>query len=238
MRIRTIVLPVAAALACSGCLFRYGIVSGSEETVTVARAETDFDAVSVAYACEATILKGDSWSAVVEINENIVNYLTIEKSNGTLYVSLSDGHTYNNLKFKVAITMPELKTVSGSGASAIEVSGFNSDSPLAVDLSGASGLNGAISCGAVTLKLSGASRVDLAGSGGNLSCKGSGASKADLRDFVGNDALIDLSGASELFVNATGSIGGNLSGASVVYFYGSPTLGRFNLSGASEVKRG
>lgn len=236
MNCRTLLVLIAAA-AFTGCFFPNAIVQGSEETVVATSTETGFTGVSVENACEATITRGDAYSVSIEINENIESHLDIENSNGTLYISLDDNHIYNNLTFKVTITMPGLERVSGSGASEIEMSGFDSDGPLSVDLSGASELAGDIGCTDAAFELSGASTVAISGSADDITCNASGASTLDLRDFTCVDADIDLSGASDMRVNASGTIGGDLSGASEVYYYGSPTVGTFDVSGASEVKK-
>jgi hypothetical protein len=236
MLVRTIV-SIAAVAWFTGCIFPGAIIHGSEDTVTASSSASDFTAVSVENACEATITRGDVYSVTVEINENIESHLNIENVNRTLYVTLDDGHVYNNLKFKVTITMPELAEVEGSGASEITVSGFDAATGLLADLSGASELAGNLDCGDVTLRLSGASTVELSGSGADVACEASGASEVDMRDFSCEDAYMNLSGASTMRVNAAGTISGDLSGASEVYYYGSPTVGSFDKSGASEVKR-
>jgi hypothetical protein len=232
-----IIFAAIAAASFTGCFFPNAIIHGSFETVTATSSEAGFTGVSVENACEATITRGDAYSVSVEINDNIEKHLNIENSNGTLYITLDNGHAYNNLTFKVTITMPVLESVSGSGASEIAVSGFDADNSLSVDLSGASKLSGDIGCADATFELSGASDVAITGSAGDISCDASGASTIDLRDFTCVDANIDLSGASDMRVNASGTISGKLSGASEVDYYGKPTVGSFNVSGASEVRR-
>ena len=65
----------------------------------------------------------------------------------------------------------------------------------------------------------------------------SGASSVDLGGFPVNDANVEASGASNVTVNARGKLDVNASGASHVYYLGSPTLGKVDTSGASSIKR-
>ena len=51
------------------------------------------------------------------------------------------------------------------------------------------------------------------------------------------DANVEASGASEVTVNASGRLDADASGASDVYYLGSPILGRIDTSGASSVER-
>ena len=222
----------------TGCIFPLNIIHGSGDTVLVTSAETGFSKVSVSHACDAVVTRGDSFSVVVEIDDNIEKHLAIENNNGELIVTLDHGYIYDNLTFKATITMPELESIDGRGASAIAVSGFESNVPLHVELSGASEMEADIVCGDLSVDLSGASETSFTGSAEDLTCEASGASSLDFRQFPCRDATLDLSGASDIRVNASGTISGTLSGASEVLYYGSPTLGSFNCSGASEVRKG
>ncbi len=63
----------------------------------------------------------------------------------------------------------------------------------------------------------------------------SGASQIDLEELTAADADIEASGASNVTVNASGTLDANASGASNIYYLGNPTLGRINESGGSNV---
>jgi len=83
------------------------------------------------------------------------------------------------------------------------------------------------------LNLSGASQLTLDGSAGNLELEASGASKLELAAFSLNDVDLVLSGASQGAVNLSGRLDLDLSGASILYYQGTPQLGRVDISGAS-----
>ena len=106
-----------------------------------------------------------------------------------------------------------------------------------MNLSGASYLEGDVTAREVLLEVSGASRARLQGKAEILHVDASGASNLDLEDFPVEDADIELSGASEAAVVLNGTLDIDASGASRLYFGGSPTMGRVDLSGASSIKR-
>jgi len=66
----------------------------------------------------------------------------------------------------------------------------------------------------------------------------SGSSKARLADFPVRNITVNLSGASNATINASGMLDGNLSGASELAYTGDPTLGTIETSGASRISRG
>jgi hypothetical protein len=65
----------------------------------------------------------------------------------------------------------------------------------------------------------------------------SGSSRVDLSDFAGEDANVEASGSSTVIVNPSGTLDVAASGASRVYYLGSPTLGNIDTSGASSMER-
>lgn len=104
------------------------------------------------------------------------------------------------------------------------------------ELSGASKITGRLISSNTEIELSGASRVSLAGSGGNLNIHGSGASNIDMLYFTVNNAYIDFSGASRATLYVNGKLEADLSGASLLEYTGTTTLGEIDLSGASSIK--
>ena len=150
--------------------------------------------------------------------------------------------------------MPELHSLSLSGAAEGTANGFTSVHDLDVTLSGASELvmnmetgvftsslsgasiiTGSLRATGTALDLTGASEIKLDGAGGDISMVGSGASTFNLQDYKVNNASIDLSGASDAKLYIDGSLNASLSGASDVEYSGNPTLGNMDLSGGSAI---
>ncbi|MFC2056358.1 GIN domain-containing protein, partial [Chloroflexota bacterium] len=157
---------------------------------------------------------------------------------------------------KVEIAMPALYGLQLSGASKGTITGLKSTRGFSLGLSGASSLetvdivvgdaefevagasrvSGNITADDAEFEVSGASSIELSGSADNIILEVSGASRVDLADFTLSDADVELSGASEATVNVKGRLDTALSGASRLYFYGNPTMGDTDVSGASTIK--
>jgi len=86
-----------------------------------------------------------------------------------------------------------------------------------------------------SLKLSGASEVRGTGSATAYELDASGASRADLLGLEAIDIAIDVSGASNVDLFATGTVSGSVSGASHVAVFGDPASALIDSSGASTV---
>ena len=102
------------------------------------------------------------------------------------------------------------------------------------EASGASYISGDIEISGGIFNISGASVIDLEGYASDISIDASGASHADLASFSASNATVDISGASVANVNASGTIDGDVSGASRLTYLGDPAL-TIDMSGDSKV---
>ena len=85
------------------------------------------------------------------------------------------------------------------------------------------------------LEASGASDIYATGSVTSYRLHASGASEVDLRNLEAVDIDVDISGASDVGLFATGTVRGDVSGASDVKVHGDPISVLIDSSGASSV---
>ena len=212
-----------------------GGIKGSGRVVTEELIMTGFDRVEVGNTFDVTISRAGLYSITVEADDNLLEYLDVRKSDETLIIRLRLGTSISNATLRAHVALPELRSVSLSGASRGMIQGFQLDQ-FGATLSGASFLSGDIVTGDTEISLSGASAVYLTGTGPSLSLKASGASKADLEQFKVNSAAINLSGASTARVMVFDVLDPvSLSGASRLVYSGNPVVRNLHTSGASTV---
>lgn len=217
---------------------------------------TDFTGIEIGHAFELEVTPSDVYKVTITAGESILKRITVSKSGNVLKIDMDAWFFSWHSTPKVTITMPALTWLDLSGASRGNARGFKSSQELKVSLSGASSLDidmeagkfesdisgasrliGYLTAGSSSFDLSGASEVKLTGSGGDLIVDGSGASHFALQDFTVNNADIDLSGASHASLNISGRLDVELSGASSLEYEGSPTLGRLDISGVSDIEQ-
>jgi len=68
---------------------------------------------------------GDEFKIVVSIDDNLKQYIEIDKRGNKLYLGLKSNVSYSNTDFEVHITMPIITNLEASGASEIKITGFN-----------------------------------------------------------------------------------------------------------------
>jgi len=214
-------------------------ITGSGNIVTQDESITGFDRVSVEQSFDVTISQGEEYKVVVSVDDNVVQYLDIDKVGDTLNIRLESNRSYSiiNATLSAEVTMPELAGVDLSGSSSASVTGFASSNDFEADLSGSTALRGDIEAGDTSFDLSGSSSVSLSGSGGDLKVDSSGSSDVDLSDYPVDNADLNLSGSSTVTVNASGTLEVSSSGASDVFYLGNPTLGDISVSGSSSIEQ-
>jgi hypothetical protein len=234
-------LPIAlvlATLACSVSIPSATRLAGSGNIVSIEQDAADFDRLEISHAFRVTVTQGDTYSVVIRIDDNLEPYLRVGQQGETLSIGLTDeiGLGFLTATLEADITMPSLTSVEASGASQATLVDFILEEELSLDASGASRFEGDLETPRLDLTLSGASGSDLRGAAEDLRIDASGASTADLSDFSATNADVIVSGASNATVNVNGTLEVEASGASNVTYFGSPTLGDVNVSGASSVE--
>lgn len=201
------------------------VVEGSGSIETREYDFTDFTKVEIGSAFDFEIVRSDSFSISITADDNMFEHIRVTKRGGTLtidVVSRISWITVFGFGFstrEAVITMPHLGSLDVSGASQGNVSGFESNQALDIDVSGASKVAFPdLTAGDIDVDISGASSVGLDGAVRNLEVDASGASHIELATLSTGNVRISLSGAS--------SIDGELDSDSIV----------FDLSGASSAR--
>lgn len=215
------------------------VLWGSGDMETQEKSFTGFDRVEASHVFEVEINQGDDFNIVVRADDNVWEFVRVTKQGDTLKLDLKPDRTYTlkNVTLEATITMPELTGVSLSGDSHANITGFKSSRDLSLDISGAGSVEGGIEAGAVTCELSGSSTLNLNGSADDLAINASGGSIVKLSEFAVADARVNASGASKVTVNASDTLSADASGASRVYYVGSPALEAVDTSGAASISQ-
>jgi hypothetical protein len=229
------------AVALSGCNVIGNVpgngIDGSGVIVSREYDFSDFSEIEVSQAFQATITRGDTYSVVVRIDDNLVDRLLVEQDGNRVSIGLVQDTLLGQATLEADVTLPALTRLNAAGAASAQLNGFAAADDFAAEASGASRIHGDIAAGNVTLRATGASTISLAGEGHAVAADASGASTIDLEEFAAVDANVVANGASSITVNLTGRLDAEASGASNVFYLGSPTLGNINTNGASTVEQ-
>ena len=203
----------------------------------------NFQSLEVGYDFDVIITKGNICSIAASGRAEDLDKLDVQVEGNTLKFDLDAswswmGYNKNHKKIKLLITLPRIKSAEFSGASHVNLRGFNDEEQMNITVSGASHFDGeSVQADKLVLELSGASHAKISGRIAKLDVELSGASHLDADALLARDADIEASGASHAQVNIQKSLQVEASGASKIEYKGNPMNLSKDLSGASTVRR-
>lgn len=233
---------VLAALAFTSVLA--AVEDKDTKYVTKAYNYRDFTGLNVSGIVQVNLSKSNTYKVEVTLPEDIVPYLNVSVSGGTLKIGTSNipskiNNRYRNWTITAEVSMPELRKLEMSGVTKLNSEGLFSTSGrgLKIDLSGvskATGLN--VQDGPLDVDLSGASSLKLSGEFSTANFDMGGASNGTF-NFDAVKLNLDLSGAAKAnFKGEYDTIDVDASGASAFSLDGSAKKLTAETSGASKVR--
>ena len=210
----------------------------SANVTTQERFIQDYSGIEVSSAFLVDIEYSDTQESIfIEANENLHEFIEVEKVNGVLRIKIRDHvNIHGTSTFKAHIKSKNyLSSFSASEAARITLVNPQVSTDAIVSLSGASFLTGTITANLLTVFVDGASNASINGSADTFNLRADGASLAGSLDIIVQNAIMQLSGAS----NASATVNGNIdlvaSGASVLTYKGNASVSHLDLSGASQI---
>jgi hypothetical protein len=198
-----------------------------------------FVGIRLSGGIDVYISQGDACALAVSASEEKYrDRITAEVKNGILEVSYRGDFGSRNLgdkKLRAYISYTTLESIQASGACGIFINGVLNVNTLFIKLSGASSIQGSVKLSDLSFEMSGASTVSLTGAAENLKIVSSGASDMKGYDLQVKNCVAKLSGASDIRLTVSNSIAAVASGASTLFYEGSPEKRDIATSGASAV---
>ncbi|MBC5994170.1 head GIN domain-containing protein [Pontibacter cellulosilyticus] len=198
-------------------------LKGNGNIQTQDRNVSGFTGIDVSGGFYVEITQGSNESLKLEADENLLSNIKTEVRNGVLHI-YNDKSLSNSKGMKAYITVKELNKVDISGGVKVVGNSTFKTNTMKLDMSGGSKVVLAIEAKELRADMSGASKVELKGKADNLVMEMSGASSVDAADFQAKDVKIGASGASKVKVHADKTLHIDASGASSVYYKGSPSI--------------
>ena len=217
-------------------------ISLSHKITTENKPITDFDKLEVGEDFEVIIkFSDDAESVAIEANENLHEYITVEKKGNTLKIDTKSYSTRGKNggareRLVAYITAKQLTEIKGEEDVVIELDDKLVGENLTIDLDEDAVLEGYIEVQNLTVKLNEDSTVDIEGSASNMDIEANEDSMVKGYDFEVGDLNVELSEDSEAKLTVNGTIELRARGDSNFYYRGKGKITRQRLTGDSEVK--
>ena len=235
---------LALALPCwlllSGCdmaaIGTTATITGSGVPKDEKRVLAPFTKVEVSAMFEATVASGPDRSVSLQVDDNLLPLIRTRVVDGRLTIDFIDGTIIvTSRPQKVAIVAPDLVEIIARGAAKVLADGVTGES-FRVKSEAASSIElKRLDVRSLDVEASGAGRVTLQGRGKALTLDASGSSKLRAMDATFEAADVMISGASRCELGVTGSIAGEINGASSLDVVGSPPNRLVKAFGAARV---
>jgi hypothetical protein len=241
-----LVILLAIAIALGLTWLALGGASGGrrDEARSETRALTPFKRIQLSGSTAVMLVQDTNGPLVTSIAPRTAASIGVKQQGDTLLISASDGARWWQSLFgrgpgatpQITVHFKDLDSISVSGGVRIVA---NEVHVPALRIEGSGGTSLSIDdLRTTTLMVSGAGALKavLAGQVADQSISISGAGEYQAAQLVSDNAIVDVSGAGHIVVNARKTLKANISGAGVVEYLGDPVV-KESVSGVGRVKR-
>ncbi len=213
-------------------------IRGNGNITTQARSAGQFNSVDVSGSIDVYVKQDSSSSIKVEADENLQQYIETIDDGNVLRIKTEEGYNLRSSRqIKVYVSSAVFKRFEASGACDIFSEGkISSSSDIDLGLSGSCEVTMDINAPKVSADVSGTCTVKLKGETKDFKLQGSGSTDVKCFDLIAENVDLDISGAGDAEVYASGKLSGSISGAADVHYKGAAQTD-IHTSGASSVKK-
>lgn len=212
-------------------------VSGNGNVHEENREISNIHEVRTSGSIDVEIHSGDNYSLVVQDDENLLPYVITDVDNGVLNIHYKDGYAILRDHAKVIVTAPTLEKLTSSGsADIISVDVIKNSNQIEISTSGSGDIKAEVDAPAVKVSGSGSGDISLSGRTKDFNCRISGSGDVKCANLKSENAVIHISGSSDVHVFASVSLKVNITGSGDVYYAGNPASPEIHITGSGSAK--
>ncbi|MDX5320048.1 MAG: DUF2807 domain-containing protein, partial [Bacteroidota bacterium] len=194
-------------------------------------AYSNFESIQLDGVPDVILFQSSSYTVYTEKG---ANYTPEFEMNGTRLRVYIDPFEAGNAIGQLYIGLPILNHLVVNGGSNVSVQ-FKQNKRLAVELNGASKIEGQFDGEEFDLESNGMNQAKLRGDIRQLRAEINGAGTCDFSKLEAKKVQLEANGSTHVQVQASESLEIDASGAAQVTYYGSPTNTRFEQSGGAKI---
>ncbi len=218
--------------AATGCSIISPAIQGSGISTTETREVSDFNQIEISVPLEIEVIKGETCSLEITIDDNLLQYVVTTVENGRLKV-FSDENLAVRASGKLRLTAPAISRVSLAGAVSGTIEELNGDA-VELSLAGSSDVTVGLQAEKLALEIAGSGKVATSGICQKLDISIAGSGTVHSEDVQAKDVAIAISGSGKVFVHATDSLEIAIAGSGTVQYRGQPTI-KQSVAGSGDI---
>ncbi|MBC7935400.1 MAG: DUF2807 domain-containing protein [Rhizobacter sp.] len=197
----------------------------------------EFNAVDVGGSFNVTIKQGNSYKLRIDADDNILEDIETEVSEGILSIEYRNGVNINNADIKIYLETPLLKSIEASASASVKVEGvLNSDKTIHFEASSSATIQAAIDAPSARVDANSSGKIVLKGRTKNLDAEASSAGSIEAKELLSETTRAEASSGASIQVHASLKLEGEASSGASVSYRGDPTVSKEENSGGSVSK--
>ncbi len=181
---------------------------------------------------------GDSSRITINGDENIIDKVVCKEENGTLKLSLEEGHklSYNNLI--ILVSTPSLSGIALESAGRVTLENKFTVSDLHVTIEGFGAFHAdSLYCSSLHCRLKGVGGMKIGGKSNLADLSLESAGEIDAKNLEAINVNARLKGVGQIICNPTKSLNASLQGAGRIVYKGEPKQKKLSSSGVGKIEK-
>lgn len=211
--------------------------SSVNESTTVSRSVSQFNAISISVSADVIVTKGSSFDCKIEgMAADIEKVKTVVEKNRLIIKTEKDHNSY--LKdMKIYITLPELCSIELAGSGNVESATEFTCNKFSMSVAGSGNAQMQIDAKNVDVDLAGSGNITLKGKALNSDISMAGSGNVSLTEIQLTNAEVSIAGSGNCKINVVEKLNASISGSGNVLYVKQPRSVKNNLSGNGAVKK-
>lgn len=213
-------------------------IRGNGNVITVNRTTSDYEQVSVSGSFYVTLESGKEGEIVIQIEDNLAEYLITEVKDGNLKIKWKKGIQVKTKK-SIRITVPfkHIDGVSLAGSGNIVTKNPIASHNLDLKVAGSGNMNLNVKASDLTSKVAGSGNMTLNGVTTRLECKIAGSGNFRGYELTSRDANAVIAGSGSIHATINGKLSVKIAGSGNVLYKGTGTTENVKIAGSGNVSK-
>jgi carbon monoxide dehydrogenase subunit G len=222
----------------SGCDGQRLVGSGNVSTET--RTVGEYHKVALKGFMDVEFTQGPAQAAVIEAEDNIIPYITLEVHGDQLVVDIKDHISIKSHKdVKIRLTAPDVHQLSLSGSGNLRIMNtLENEEPVKINLAGSGNVEGAVNSPKISASSAGSGNISLKGETKDLDLNIAGSGNFEGEELHTESTDITIAGSGNADVHASVRLEAKIMGSGDVSYKGSPQVSSKIVGSGSVHKKG
>jgi hypothetical protein len=213
-------------------------VRGNGNVITVNRTTSDYEQIKVGGSFDVTLEEGKEGELVIQIEDNLAEYLVTEVKDGQLKIRWEKGIQVRTKKsIKITIPFEHVNGVSLAGSGSIVTNDPIASHDLDLSLAGSGNMNIDVKAADLVSKIAGSGNMTVNGVTTRLECKIAGSGNFKGFELTTKDANAKIAGSGNVHATVNGKLTAKIAGSGSVKYEGNPTVEKAKIAGSGNVSR-